>query len=276
MKKIINFWKRTKSIEFMIKLFFAGIFNRIWVRYQNAKMVKIAENILCKRPYLINTDFGNYIWNSMMTYFLLNENYEPEIKKVIEKCWEKNRGKNSIMLNIWCNIWRRAIDCAKNFNYNVIAFEPAPEIYDTFVTNVALSRLVDKVMSYNIALWSDNSTMKFWYNKYINNGSSHIITWKSKYDYDWWVVIEVPVRRFDDLWIDDQKIEGTRLIIMDVEWFELNVLKWMKNTLKKFHDIDIIMEIRDDQKNKDSVITLMEWLWYIAKQIDKDDRLFTK
>lgn len=276
MKKIINFWKRTKSVEFMIKLFFAGIFNRIWVRYQNAKMVRIAENILCKRPYIINTDFGNYIWNSMMTYFLLNENYEPEIKKVIEMCWKKNRGKNSIMLNIWCNIWRRTIDCAKNFNYNVIAFEPAPEIYDTFVMNVALSKLVNKVISYNIALWSDNSTMKFWYNKYINNGSSHIITWKSKYDYDWWVVIEVPVRRFDDLWIDDEKIERTRLIIMDVEWFELNVLKWMKNTLKKFHDINIIMEIWNDQKNKDAVITLMEWLWYIAKQIDKDNRLFTK
>jgi hypothetical protein len=34
----------------------------------------------------------------------------------------------------------------------VIAFEPAPEIYDTFIKNVALSSLLDKVESYNIAL----------------------------------------------------------------------------------------------------------------------------
>ena len=264
----------------MIKLFIAGIFNRLWVRYDNAKMVKIAENVLCKRPYVINTNFGSYIWNSMMTYSLLNENYESEIKKVIQKCWESsknnNGGEKRRLLNIWCNIWRWTIDCAKNYNFNVIAFEPAPETYDTFIINVALSKLLDKVEPYNVALWSDNSTMKFWYNKYINSGSSHIITWKSKYDYDWWTVIEVPVRKFDDLKIDDEKIEKTRLIIMDVEWFEFNVLKWMRNTLNKFHDINIIMEIWDDSKNKDAVIGLMDWLWYTANQIDKDDWLFTK
>ena len=273
MKKIINFWKWTKSVEFMIRLFFAGLFNRLWVRCENAKMIKIAENILCKRPYIINTGFGNYLWNSMMTYFLLDENYEPEIKKVIKKI-SKDRG--DIMLNIWCNIWRWAIDCAKNYDYDVIAFEPAPEIYDTFIRNVALSSLLDKVESYNIALWSDNSTMKFWYNKYINSGSSHIITWKSKYEHDWWEIIEVPVKKFDDLWIDSDKIDKTRLIIMDVEWFELNVLRWMEKALKNFHDINIIMEIWDDQENKEKVLNLMKWLGYDSKQLDKDDRLFTK
>jgi hypothetical protein len=35
----------------------------------------------------------------MMTYFLLDENYEPEIKKVIKKI-SKDRGGKNIMLNI--------------------------------------------------------------------------------------------------------------------------------------------------------------------------------
>ena len=40
-----------------------------------------------------------------------------------------------------------------------------------------------------------------------------------------------------------KKIKSTRLVIMDVEWYELNVLKWMEKSLKEFHDINIIMEI---------------------------------
>ena len=90
MKKIINFWKWTKSIEFMFKLFIAWIFNRIWVRNESAKWIRYAENILCKRPYIINTNFGSYIWNSMMAYFLLDEDYEPEINEVIRDCYQKN------------------------------------------------------------------------------------------------------------------------------------------------------------------------------------------
>lgn len=276
MKKIINFWRWTKSVEFMLKLFIAGIFNRIWVKYNYAKMVKIAENILCKRPYLINTEFGNYLWNSMMTYFLLNENYELKIKKIIENVSKLNWNSENIMINVWCNIWRWSIDCAKNYNYNVIAFEPAPEIYDTFITNVALSKLHNKVESYNIALWAENSKMKFYYSKFINNGSSHIIIWKSKNDFDWWVIIEVPVKRFDDLWIEKEKIEKTRLVIMDVEWYEYHVLRGMEKTLKQFKDINIIVEIRENHKDKEKTIDYMKSLWYKVKSIDSDNRLFTK
>lgn len=59
---------------------------------------------------------------------------------------------------------------------------------------------------------------------------ARIITGKSL-----WVKnnIKVPVKRFDDLWIDSNKIDKTRLVIMDVEWFELNVLKWMGENTKK-------------------------------------------
>lgn len=36
------------------------------------------------------------------------------------------------------------------------------------------------------------------------------------------------------------------------------------------------MEIWDDQQNKEKVLNLMKWLGYDSKQLDKDDRLFTK
>ena len=94
--------------------------------------------------------------------------------------------------------------------------------------------------------------------------------------FDGWEIIKVPVKRFDDLWIEKEKIENTRLIIMDVEWFELNVLKWMKNTLKSFSNISIIIEIWDNKENKNETIKFMNDLWYMEKQIDDSNRLFTK
>jgi hypothetical protein len=50
----------------------------------------------------------------------------------------------------------------------------------------------------------------------------------------------------------------------------------MENTLKKFHDVSFIIEIWDNQKNKDAVLDFMKQLDYTVKQIDKDNWLFAK
>lgn len=227
---------------------------------------------MCTKKVLIESPFWNYLVQSLNEYAQIDKNYEYEIWKVISKVTKNNIDNNKFLINIWCNIWRWSIDCAKNYNYNVIAFEPAPENFDKLRINIALSKLIDKFETYKIALWDKEWMAKFEY-KSFHNWSSQIVKDTAL---EWWEIIDVPVKRFDDLWIDNEKIEHTRLIIMDVEWFELNVLKWMENTLKKFHDINIIMEIRDDKKNKDAVINLMKWSNYTAKQIDKDNWLFSK
>ena len=63
---------------------------------------------------------------------------------------------------------------------------------------------------------------------------------------------------------------------MDVEWFELNVLKWMENTLKRFSNINLIVEIWNNKENKSETIKFMNSLWYSEKQIDDSNRLFSK
>lgn len=236
-------------------------------------MLKIA-NYFCSHEYIFKTPFWKYLCSSLQEYVLMDKNYESEIWKVINKVTNK-KDTEKYLINIWCNIWRRAIDLAKNYNYKVIAFEPAPHTYYSLMVNVALSDLLNQFETYNLALWNESTTLNFEYRKY-HNGSSHIIDNNEQAKIEWWEIIKVPVRRFDDLWIDTEKIENTRLIIMDVEWFELNVLKWMENTLKKFSNINLIVEIWNNKENKSETIKFMNSLWYSEKQIDDSNRLFSK
>lgn len=95
---------------------------------------------------------------------------------------------------------------------------------------------------------------------------------------DKWVSIQVPVKRFDDLWIDKDIIKNTRLIIMDVEWFEYNVLQGMSNALDKFANINIIIEIASGKSvaEKNKIFNYLEGKWYHYEKIDSEDWLFYK
>lgn len=275
MTRFINFWKYTKNVWFMIRVVIAWIFvkmSNIWNHKFWVKMLKFA-NFFCSKEYIFNTPFWKYLCSSLQEYVLMDKDYETDIWKVIKKVTDK-KDNSKYLINIWCNIWRWAIDLAKNYNYKVIAFEPAPHTYYSLTVNIALSDLLKCFEIYNIALWNENTTLNFEYRKF-HNGSSHIMD-NNDVKFDGWEIIKVPVKRFDDLWIEKEKIENTRLIIMDVEWFELNVLKWMKNTLKSFSNISIIIEIWDNKENKNETIKFMNDLWYMEKQIDDSNRLFTK
>lgn len=63
---------------------------------------------------------------------------------------------------------------------------------------------------------------------------------------------------------------------MDVEWFEWATLQGMKQSLQKFSDIDIIVEIFENNPKKPETIAFMESLGYTAKQIEKDNYLFSR
>lgn len=268
MKRFINCRTYTKNVWFIFRLIISYILIKLrpifWL-----KMWKLANKI-CSKKYICNTPFWNYIIWSLNEYAQMDINYEKEIWNIINKL-SKNLKGDKYLINIWCNIWRRAIDCSKNYKYKVIAFEPAPETFNKLRINIALSSLCDVFELYNLALWDTNTTLNFEYKEF-HNGSSQIVKDKPL---EWWTLIQVPVKKFDDLEISQEKIDKTRLIIMDVEWFEFNVIKWMEKSLKEFHDINIIMEIWENP-NKDNTINFMKNLWYSISQIDEANYLFSK
>lgn len=275
MKRFIYFWKYTKDVWLMLKLLIWFLINRIWILFHVDKLKTIATNIVCKKPYILWTDFGNYLAISLQHYCSIIDDYEIELQREILRIIERDvkNNRERYLINIWANIWRYSVWLAYTYWFNVLAFEPNPQTFKNLKINTVLSDVDEKTDLYNIWLWDVNWNLEFTIWEILCDWKARIVTGKSL-----WVknIIKVPVKKFDDLWIDSDKIDKTRLIIMDVEWFELNVLKWMEKALKNFHDINIIMEIWDDQENKEKVLNLMKWLGYDSKQLDKDDRLFTK
>lgn len=232
-----------------------------------------------KKWIIFDTPFGKYFCTTVSECKMIRDNYEQDIYEVIKRInsneldtWEK------YCIDVWANIWRWAIDLAKNLWYKVIAFEPAPWTYTHLVKNIELSEMWDNIESYNIWLWKGKSELPFliWD---IWDTTAHI----DDKDFDHWCRrplpmkrISVHVDRFDDIWIDSQKIKNTKLILIDVEWFELNVLKWMSESIKSMWDVKLIVEIWHDQKKKEEILNFMQKLWFRAKQINRDNRLFSR
>ena len=269
-KRLFDSYKYTKSIWYMIRLILAYVLVKLKSVFWKYS-INLANKV-CEKKVLVESSFWNYLVSSLNEYEQMNANYEPDIKTIIKSISSKNNINDKYMINIWCNIWRWAIDCAINYNYKVLAFEPAPETFDKLRINIALSWLIDSFIVYNLALWNESKMMNFEYKKFFNWGSAIV----EKEALEWWEIIEVPVKRFDELEINNEIIEKTRLVIIDVEWFEYYVLKWMGKTLKKFNNINIIVEIRENQKNKKAIIEYMENLWFASKQVDESDYLFSK
>lgn len=276
---LIRYWKTSKNYVRIWGFWF--LWRLILVHFLSClepifgtKIVKI-NNKLCEKKKYIESSFGNYLVSSLNEYVQMNENYEPEIWKIInDKLLKLKQSDENYLINIWVNIWRWSIDLAKKFGLNVVAFEPAPETFEKLKINIALSWLTEKFELYNIALWDEEWKLDFEFIPFHTWGS-HIV--KKGGVLEWGNIIQVPVKRFDDLLIDNEIIDKTRLIIMDVEWFEANVLMGMENSLKKFHDISIMVEIWENNKeSKEKVMNLMKNLKYSVKQIDKDNWLFTK
>lgn len=270
MKKIIDFCKRTHwNVCFIFKLFLSAVLNKISIICHNRKFSKLAQNILCKYPYILYTPFGNYYMESLEHYYMCTENFEPKIQDAIKK-QSKKFNDETYLINIWCNIGRYAIWLAKNYNCNVIAFEPTPRTYNNLKINIHLSNLANKITTYNIWLWNENKDMLFEVSD-VCDSCAHIVQQKNKN------TISIPVKRFDDLWIEKEKIWKTKLVIMDVEWFEMNVLKGMKNTLQIFpNDTNLIIEILQTNSNKVEIFSFMKNLWYSNESLDDDNYLFYK
>ena len=265
-KKLFNFVKYTWNFFMLFKIPYAWLLNKLW--FENS-----ATNVLCKRPHILLTPFWNYLATTLFHYFCVVENYEPEIWNQIDKISKQINWKDFYLINIWGNIWRWAIWLAKKYGYKVIAFEPGPSTFHNLKTNTVLSNLDDDIELYNVWLGSNNDILKFsmWTDC---DAMWHIVDEKDMNE--WMNIIDVPVRRFDDLEIDSEKLNKTRLIIMDVEWYEFNVLKGMEKSLKDFRNIHIIMEIWEWHKNKQDTIKFMENLWYKKRKIDNDNRVFCK
>ena len=274
-KNVCYYRKISKSIDFMIRYFILWISHLLdAISFNNLRKLVNKLHVAIEKDFIFKTKFWIFLWRTFNHWTILEYDYEPWIKKVINNNYKKNHDWENIFINIWSHIGRYGIELTKNYWYQSYCFEPFPDTFKYLKINTILSNVEDKINIYNYALWDRNSEMLFEHIIY-NEGSNRLVENDKiikNVNY-----IKVPVKTFDSIWLDIDP-QKTKLIIMDVEWFEFKVLKWMENFLKKTVKIDIIIEIWEDNKTKNDVIKFMKGLWFsfYEKPIDLVNYLFYK
>lgn len=270
-KLVWHYIKISRSFDFMLRYII------LWLLYLlNSLFFGKLEKIIGRmhpmfyKTFVFKTSFWTYLWKTVNHRTVLDPDYEPALRKIINQNYKKNHDQERIFVDIWAHIWRYAVELTKNYWYKTYAFEPSPETYKILKSNTILSGIESDIQVFNYALWDKEAEMFFDYRE-DNDASSKIIqnpTNKEK-------AIKVPVRIFDNLLseIDSKKV---RLIIMDVEWFEYQVLQGMTSFFQKAWDFDFIIEIMDDQERRLETIEFMHKLWFQSKKIDRDNYHFWK
>lgn len=181
--------------------------------------------------------------------------YEVEMLNSIFKQNDSYSLKKGILLDIGSNIGNHTLYFFKN---NIIksayCFEPVKDTFQILQKNIEINNLQNKVKLFNIGVGESQGTAQIAsYNK-SNTGSSQLkISNKG----------DIPIIAIDEINFE----QNISLVKIDVEGFELSVIKGMLNTLK-IHKPLIFIEIRN--QFFEEIIAHLQALGYEFKKIDDD------
>ena len=113
------------------------------------------------------------------------------------------------------------------------AFEPIPDTFGHLIDNVNINGIYEKVKCYNIGIADKNGILKFT----SNLGTCNHVVFKSNCEDDT-NILDVPVRKLDEIVPECNPM----LIKIDVEGFELQVIKGANKILKSDSLLAVIIE----------------------------------
>ncbi|MBO7478386.1 MAG: FkbM family methyltransferase [Salinivirgaceae bacterium] len=177
--------------------------------------------------------------------------YEYENLNYICKEWENGKVLNSInngcILDIGTNIGNHTLyfffECGIK---KAICFEPIKSTFDILHKNVEINGLNEKVELHNVAVGEDSGRSSVSHYDKTNIGSTQISLKEDG---------EIPVISIDSLNISDE----IKLIKIDVEGFELNVIKGCIGTIKRYKPY-IMIEIQNE--NLDFIVSELSKFGY--------------
>lgn len=179
----------------------------------------------------------------------------------MHKYFKSYSNKNKVALDIGANIGTHTIYLSDYFA-KVHAFEPQSSVYKLLESNIILNKC-DNVHAHNFGLGSTNTSVqmeKYDLAKPNNQGGIGI----DKTGLSGGEKIQVKV-------LDELNISNIGFMKIDVEGYELDVIKGAIQTIKKSKPI-IIIELNDKTKNdRDQIVGILKSLGYILKQISSDD-----
>ena len=182
--------------------------------------------------------------------------YEIETLNSIFKHNDSCCLRKGIFLDIGSNIGNHTLYFFQNnLIQSAYCFEPVQDTFQILQKNIFTNNLQNKVKLFNVGVGESQGTAQIVsYNK-SNTGSSQLkISNKG----------DIPIIAIDDLNFE----QNISLIKIDVEGFELNVIKGMLNTIKT-HNPTIFIEIR--KQFFDEIYNHLQTLGYKFKKIDEED-----
>jgi FkbM family methyltransferase len=140
--------------------------------------------------------------------------------------------KGDLFIDIGANVGVYSVLLSGEKNVNSIAFEPIPDTFKILESNVKLNNLENLVSLYNCGLGNEKKVVKFVSDLDVSN---HVSPDQN--------IIGENIITIDILTLDDLSISDPTLIKIDVEGFELEVLKGASKILAAKTLIAIIIEL---------------------------------
>jgi FkbM family methyltransferase len=193
-------------------------------------------------------------------YWYLPINYREDSVFYYQN-WLKNLGKIDL-------VWKDIIDCGafiwdsdlvfdkeiKNYN-KIYCFEPSNTNYNLLLKTITKNEKQDKFVPIKKWVWDKNEILNisFW------GSATSLINTKLK-----WKSESIEIVKLDDYIKENNLIPW--LIKWDIEWFELESIKWAKQIISEFKPI-LLVSIYHTWKDFFEIKPLLEsWdLWYKFK-----------
>jgi FkbM family methyltransferase len=204
---------------------------------------------------------GNYILKTINGYHLLiDPKNDSGVERSLHETGTYEKGmlhfldqhlKNGdVFIDVGANIGLLSLHAAKSVgnNGNVLAFEAHPETVKILETNKALNQN-DNIQIYPFALGSEKEKALIFDDSESNRGGASMVRSFSNSG------IEVNVERLDDILVTSII---PKIIKIDVEGFELNVLKGAKRTIQEAKPILLIEASDIKEKNEEIIAFLMQ------------------
>lgn len=176
------------------------------------------------------------------TQLYLNGTYEAGTLDVIEKCLRKG----DTFIDVGANIGLMSLFALKCVNNNgiIYSFEPEPETFIILRKNIEINK-INNIRAYNIGLGEGEYKSVIFTNPYANRGCSSLRKPPNQNNSKRFMV---QIKTLDNF-IIEHNITNIRMLKIDVEGWELQVLRGAKNLFQTIRAPIICIEYSKLQNN---------------------------